>query len=207
MLTYLLQGLTFGFAAAVQPGPFQAYLISHTLRFGWRKSLLLALVPLCSDLPIIALVVLILKGLPDSALLVLRIGGGAFLLLLAYNALRTAISLPPEVEDAERAAPGFLQAVLTNLLNPNVYLYWGFLTGPILITGWKLAPENGIAFLLSFYIIMTLVVVGILMAFGMAGRIHTSVRRGMILVSAAGLAGFGVYQLWMGLQTLFFTAA
>ena len=31
MVVYFLQGLTFGFAAAVQPGPFQTYLISQTV--------------------------------------------------------------------------------------------------------------------------------------------------------------------------------
>jgi threonine/homoserine/homoserine lactone efflux protein len=36
MLLYLLQGITYGFAAAVQPGPLQTYLISQTLRNGWR---------------------------------------------------------------------------------------------------------------------------------------------------------------------------
>jgi hypothetical protein len=32
MATYLILGATYAFAAAVQPGPFQAYLISQPLR-------------------------------------------------------------------------------------------------------------------------------------------------------------------------------
>jgi threonine/homoserine/homoserine lactone efflux protein len=202
MMYFVAQGIAFGFAAAIQPGPFQAYLISHTLRYGWRKSLALALVPLCSDLPIIGLVVLILNGLPDSGILILRLAGGAFLLFLAYNAIRNAKATPANSETGDQSTPGFLQAVLTNLLNPNVYIYWGILTGPILITGWKQAPEIGFLFLASFYIVMTLVVLAILLAFGLAGQILPNVRRALIVVSAFGLAGFGMYQLWIGILAL-----
>jgi threonine/homoserine/homoserine lactone efflux protein len=202
MIAFLLQGITFGFAAAIQPGPFQAFLISHTLQHGWRKSLLLALVPLCSDLPIIALVALILNGLPDTAILLLRLVGGAFLLFLSFNALRNAIALPADSTFPDRPAPGFLQAILTNLLNPNVYLYWGILTGPILITAWKQDPANGFAFLGGFYTVMTLVVLAILMVIGLAGHINPAVRRGLIFISALSLGGFGIYQLWIGILAL-----
>jgi len=34
---YVLQGIGYGFAAAVQPGPFQAYIIAQTLNNGWRS--------------------------------------------------------------------------------------------------------------------------------------------------------------------------
>ena len=35
MLSYLIFGITYAFAAAVQPGPFQTYIISQTLNRGW----------------------------------------------------------------------------------------------------------------------------------------------------------------------------
>jgi threonine/homoserine/homoserine lactone efflux protein len=202
MLIYALQGLTFGFTAAVTPGPFQAYLIAHALRYGWRPSLPLALVPLCSDLPIIALVVLLLNGLPDSIILVLRLVGGAYLLFLAFGAMRTALSLPLAPEESDSAAPGFFKAVLVNFLNPNPYLFWGLITGPILISGWKESPSYGIAMLTSFYIVMTIVVAAILYVVGLAGQFNPKLRRGLILFSAIGLAAFGLYQIWMGAQIL-----
>ena len=46
MLTFLLQGLTLGFAAGAQPGPFQTYLISQTLSQGWRRAWIAAFAPL-----------------------------------------------------------------------------------------------------------------------------------------------------------------
>lgn len=39
MITYLVLGMTYAFAASVQPGPLQAYLVSHALRHGWRRAL------------------------------------------------------------------------------------------------------------------------------------------------------------------------
>ena len=39
MLAYIIQGITYGLAAGVQPGPLQTFAISETLKHGWRKSL------------------------------------------------------------------------------------------------------------------------------------------------------------------------
>jgi threonine/homoserine/homoserine lactone efflux protein len=61
MLIYLIQGVTFGFAAVVQPGPFQTYLMSQALNHGWRRTLPAALAPLISDGPIILLTLLVLS--------------------------------------------------------------------------------------------------------------------------------------------------
>jgi len=58
----VLLGATCAFAAAVQPGPFQTYLISSTLTRGWRRTLPVVLAPLLSDVPVIALVLLVLTS-------------------------------------------------------------------------------------------------------------------------------------------------
>ena len=55
MFPFLLQGLTLGFAAGAQPGPFQTYLITQTLSQGWRRVWIAAFAPLVSDGPIVAL--------------------------------------------------------------------------------------------------------------------------------------------------------
>jgi len=48
--------VVYGFAAAVQPGPFLAFLISLALSCGWRRALPGVLAPLLSDGLIIVLV-------------------------------------------------------------------------------------------------------------------------------------------------------
>ena len=64
MWTFLLQGIGYGFAAAVQPGPFQTYIITQTLSRGWKRTLPAAFAPLVSDGPIILLCILVLSQVP-----------------------------------------------------------------------------------------------------------------------------------------------
>ena len=88
MTRYLIFGFTFAFAAAVQPGPFQAFLVSQTMTAGWRRTAVAAFAPLLSDGPIIVLVLLVLSQVPPGFVQILQIGGGLFLLFLASRALR-----------------------------------------------------------------------------------------------------------------------
>jgi len=201
MLSYILQGITYGFAAAVQPGPLQTYIILQALKNGWRRSMVYALVPLLSDLPIIALVVTILALLPAGWVIVLRVAGGAFLIYLAIGALRTALQPPKEAAPADGSPRrGLLQAVLINLLNPNPYLFWSLVTGPILLTGWKESPWYAIAMLAVFYSVMIVVNAAIIRVVSIAHEFSPRLRQGLMIASALGLGIFGAYQLWMGIM-------
>jgi len=88
MWPYLVFGSSYAFAAAVQPGQFQAYLISRTIANGWRSTLPAVLAPLLSDVPVVTLVLLVLTQVPPLLVHVLRLLGGVFLLYLAGEALR-----------------------------------------------------------------------------------------------------------------------
>jgi threonine/homoserine/homoserine lactone efflux protein len=204
MISYILQGIVFGFAAAVQPGPMQAYIILQTLKHGWQRTLVLAIVPLLSDLPIILLVVVILKAIPSAWVIGLRFIGGAFLLFLALNAVRTIRALRDETELSKGSQPrGLPQAVLINLLNPNPYLFWGLVSGPILIEGWKQNPAFGIAFVAAFYAVLVPFNGVIILVVSSARMLSPNLRKALLILSAAGLAVFGVYQLWIGARVLF----
>jgi threonine/homoserine/homoserine lactone efflux protein len=200
MLGYILQGITYGFAAAVQPGPLQAYIILQALKNGWRRTIVYALVPLLSDLPIIALVVTVLALAPLVWVSVLRLADGGFLLYLAFNAFRSAWK-PPQEADAPQTpeARGLFQAVLINLLNPNPYLFWSLITGPILVAGWKESPANAVGMLAGFYVTMIIINAVLILIVSVAHRWNPRLRQALLFLSAAGLAVFGVYQLWMGI--------
>jgi threonine/homoserine/homoserine lactone efflux protein len=196
---YLLQGITFGLAAAIQPGPFQTYVITQTVQNGHRRALPLVFVPLCTNLPIVALVVLVLQRLPDAGIILLRLVGGAYMLVLAHGFLRSALRPTPADTTAKTLVfASFWQAMMVSLLNPNPYLFWGLVTGPILISGWRLSPVNAVALLAGFYLAMMLVTVAIVLAFGLVGRWNPVVRRLLIGSSAIGLAAFGAYQMIAG---------
>lgn|GEM_PF-135120 len=203
MLTYLLFGATYGFACAVQPGPFQTFLISRTMSKGWKSTLPAALAPLISDGPIIALTLVVLSRLPTAGLTGLRLAGGVFLLYLALGAYKTW----RRYEEKEIAVGGstrqsLLSAALVNLLNPNPYLGWSLVMGPMLRQGWHEAPVNGIVMINSFYLIMIASLAGIILLFGAARHLGSRVCRALVGASAIALGGFGVFQLCSGFRSM-----
>lgn len=209
-LVYLLQGAGFGLAAAAQPGPFMAYLISQTLAHGWRRTLPAALAPLISDGPIIALMLLVLTRLPDSFRVALYLAGGAFILYLARGAYRNWRHYPVVLRSAQDAdllsEPGarrsVLHAALMNMLGPGPYLFWSLVTGPVLIQGWREGPPNALAFLAGFYGVMVSCLAGIIVVTGTAAHLGPKVNRALLGASALALALFGCVQLWRGFSLL-----
>ncbi len=203
MFFYLAQGLTLGFAAAIQPGPFQTYLITRSLENGWRRTLLAALAPLLSDGPIIALVLLVISQVPPWFQGGLSLAGGVFVLYLAWGAYRSwQANSPSGVETGRGRTRSLFRAALTNALSPGPYLFWSLVTGPIFLQGWLESPVNGLGFLLGFYAAMIGLNAVIIVLFGLTGQIGDRVRRAMLGISVVALAGFGLYQLWRGVSAL-----
>jgi threonine/homoserine/homoserine lactone efflux protein len=199
MLRYLAFGITYAFAAAVQPGPFQSYLVSQTLSKGWRHTLPAAFAPLLSDGPIIVLVLLVLANMPGGLVQILQIAGGVFLLYLAVGAFRAWQGYDvTKVVPAQASQQTVLKAALVNILNPAPYLGWSLVMGPLLLAGWRETPANGIALLLGFYGTMVISQAGIIMLFAAARNLGPQVSRVLLGVSALALACFGLYELWLG---------
>ena len=200
MWPYILQGIVYGFAAAAQPGPLQTYLISQTLRKGWRRTLPAAFAPLFSDGPIIALSLLILSQIPPWLLRSLYIVGGLFLLYLAYGVYKSWKNFDPDLPDIEtKTQQGIFKAAMINTLNPNPYIFWSLVTGPILVNGWRETPVYGVAFITSFYVTMILGFSALILVFGSARKLGARVNHALLGISAVALFCFGLYQVWMGI--------
>lgn len=200
MLAYIIQGLGYGFSAATQPGPFQTFVISHTLRRGWRRALPVSLAPLISDGPIIALMLLVLSQVPPWLIQVLHTVGGLFVLYLAWGAYQSWRDDNAAPVEATSGQQGILKAAATNALSPGPYIFWGTVTGPILIAGWREMPAHGLGFLLGFYVAMVGTLVGVIVVFGTARQLGSKVNRALLGISAIALATFGLYQLWLGVS-------
>jgi threonine/homoserine/homoserine lactone efflux protein len=199
MLAYLIQGIGYGFAAAVQPGPFQTYLISQTLSKGWRLTLPAALAPLISDGPIIVLALVVLSQVPLWFQRFLYIAGGLFILYLAYSAFVAWRNYDKSgVVTHSSGRQSVVRAAMMVALSPGPYIYWSLVTGPILLAGWREAPANGLGFLVSFYATIVLSLGGIIVMFGTARQLGPKVNRALLGVSAITLVCFGLYQLWLG---------
>jgi len=203
MLAYLISGMTYGFAAAVSPGPLSMYLMSQAVSKGWRKAMPVAFSPLITDGPVAILVLAILSQIPAGFVSYLRILGGVLILYLAYEAWKSYRTFSPEHLPAAETAPNsLLKAVLINWLNPNVYIGWSVILGPIVLSGWHKAPANGVALLAGFYATIVAVMAGMALLFAASKWLSHQVRKNMIGISAVALAGLGLYQLWRGISAL-----
>jgi threonine/homoserine/homoserine lactone efflux protein len=200
MLAYVLQGLGYGFAAAVQPGPFQTYVLSQALNRGARRALPMALAPLLSDAPIITLVLLVLSQMPNWLLRFLYVASGLFILYLAWGAFKAWRAFDTDsILETSPPQRGLLKATLMNVMSPGPYLFWSLVTGPILLEGWREASALGIGFLAGFYTAMIASMVGLILLFGLAKQLGSKVNRILLGISAIALAGFSLYQLWRAL--------
>ncbi len=196
MLGYLLTGAAFSFAAVVQPGPLQAWLLARAAAHGWRRTLPAAFSPLLSDGPIIILSALVLSRVPSWLTLWLRIAGGLFVLYLAEGAFRAWRQYAPKAAtEAGSARQSLFRATLVNFLNPNPWMSWSLVLGPILVKAWRETPAHAAALLAGFYGVMVAGLAGTIVLFGMAKKIGPGLARGLIGVSALLLVFFGLYLL------------
>jgi len=201
MVAFFIQGLLLGFPAAASPGPLQAFFLSETMRVGWRRTLPTALAPLISDLPIILLVLLILTRTPDWLLRIIRIGGGLFLLYLAASYLISFRRRSQDETTLEQPIRlSVFKAALTNLLNPNPYIFWGIVAGPILLSALRQSASFGVSFILGFYgtLIGGFILFITIIATGRryAPRLISS----FSLLAIVALALFGLFQLISGIK-------
>ena len=203
MPDYMTVGIGLAFAAAVQPGPFLAYAISQSLTNGWKRTLPIAFAPILSDIPIVSLVLVILSSVPVGLQRVLQSAGGLFLLYLAWNALKSWRRNEKSPTSAQARVPTVWKAVTVNLLNPNPYLGWSLVMGPLFLMTWQRSPGSGVALLCAFYGTMVITLMGIIFTFGVARNIAPRVSRSLIGISAVALGAFGSVQLWLGVRAMF----
>ena len=203
MIVYLLQGLTLGLSAGASPGPLQFYYLSHAMSNGWRKALPAAAAPLASDIVIAPAVLFLLTRLPALFLNVIQVVGALFILYLAwgaYQAWRKGELLDRQaIAESDAARRGFIKAVGVNFLNPNPYIGWSVITGPIVLRAWAASPGFAVAFVAGFYAAMIALNAALIILFGRAGDLGPKVARTLLGISAIALALLGLYQLVMGI--------
>ncbi|MFZ0454797.1 MAG: LysE family transporter [Ignavibacteriaceae bacterium] len=198
MVSYLIFGITYGFAAAAQPGPLQTYIISQTFTNGWRRTLPASFSPLISDIPIILIVLFLLSHLPFWLIQFLHLAGALFLFYLTYDTYKTWKNLDSNKKTTVQPNQQTLfKAALVNFLNPNPYLGWSLVMGPLFLRGYNEAPLNGIALIISFYSTLVAGIAGIIFLFAFARNLGPKIVKTMLGISVVGLAFFGIYQLWL----------
>ena len=143
---------------------------------------------------------LVLSQLPAWMERVLFIGGGLFVLYLAWGAYRSWRDFQETALEDLSAPPGLLKAALINALSPGPYIFWGTVTGPLLVAGWREDPRYAVGLLAGFYVAMIGTLAVSIVLIGTARRLGSRLNRALLGISAVVLAGFGLYQLWKGLD-------
>jgi threonine/homoserine/homoserine lactone efflux protein len=90
-LKFMGIGAVLGLTSCISPGPLLVLVISETLSHGKKNGIRIALTPLISDLPIIITSMIILSLFTQSltAIGIISLCGGCFLIFLGIDALKT----------------------------------------------------------------------------------------------------------------------
>jgi threonine/homoserine/homoserine lactone efflux protein len=196
---YLLQGATLALPATLMPGPFQAFLVSCTLRNGWKRTLPIALVPLATDGPVIVLVLYVLTKIPPWSLNTLHVAGGFVILYLAWTIFKATKSKNLDFEPSQKETRRtFLGAVAMNIVNPNPYIFWSVVAGPILLEGWHRSMGSAIGFITGFYGTFVMCLSAFIVMIGTLGSVNPKASRLLSRISFWALLTFGFYEIMSG---------
>ena len=202
MNSLLMSGMLLGLSAGLSPGPMLTLVVSQTLRHGIREGVKVAFAPLLTDTPIVIACLLFLSVFSDMtpALGVISMFGGIYLFYLGISGLR----FKGESLEEEDADPKSLKrGLVVNFLNPNPYMFWVSIGGPLVLKASSTSLVSAAVFILPFY--MLLVGSKIVMAI-VSGRSRNLLRNHhyKIIIRILGLVliGFGVMFLKDGVNYL-----
>jgi len=148
---FLSAGITLGLSAGFSPGPLSTLVISHSLRYGTREGIKVAMAPFITDVPIVLLSVFVMAQLHDSktAFGIISMIGAAVLFYLAYESFRVdKVSVETDAADSRSV----LKGSLVNFLSPNPYLFWLTIGGPKVVEAWMDSAVAAVEFLVGFYV-------------------------------------------------------
>ncbi len=203
MIVIFLHALSLATLPLLSFGPFKIFVLSQALQIGVKRSLPLALTPLVADIPVILLVWLVLRQLPQQAIHWLQISGGLFFFYLAYVLFGHMRQMQLSTEAVARAPNRtFWQAIVAIWISPQVYLNWTAVGVPALLTYSAQSAWHGAAFLLFFYLLWIGGLSLQIVVFGQAGKISGQLNSYLATVGSLLLIGFGIYQIWLGIMGL-----
>ena len=152
-LSFLTSGVLFGLVAGLAPGPLLTLVISETLRHSRKEGIIVASVPVVTDLPIVLASILVLAQLSKSNLIlgIISLLGALFILYLAYESISVkGIDLNlPHVE-----AQSFRKGIITNFLNPHPYVFWMTVGAPIILKAYKVNLLSAVLYVGGFYVFL-----------------------------------------------------
>ena len=154
-ISFLGIGLILGIAWGFTPGPLFTLVISETLKYGPKEGMKVGIAPLLTDVPVIFLsfsVVLALSNINFLLGLISLFGS----LVMVYYGYET-ISIKNIKVDLQNAKPQSIRkGVITNYLNPHMYVSHFVVTGPIIVKALKINILSPVLFVAGFMLTLVL---------------------------------------------------
>lgn len=187
VLSLSVAGVALGVIEGIKPGPLLTMVIRETLSGGLRAGVWTAAAPIFTDGPLIIVSLLAASWISTrpSILIVISILGAAYLLKMGLE----CFSIEPPSSDLVEVdvSDSFKRGVLTNLLNPNVYIFWFLIGGPLMASVADEEPLAPVAYAVTFLVSIIIVKSIIALAFDRT-RGNLSRRSYSIMLSLCGVA-------------------
>ena len=194
ILGLAIAGTTLGLVEGIKPGPLLTMVIRETLSGGLRAGLWTAAAPIFTDGPLVIFSLFAAAWIATnpSALLVITLAGAVFLAQMGYECF--GLEPPNMNEDAPPPTGSFLRGVITNLLNPNVYIFWFLIGGPLMASAADEEILAPIAYAITFLVTIMLTKATIAYAIHRAsGNISATVYRRLLSICGIVMIGFSIY--------------
>ena len=203
VLGLALAGITLGVVEGVKPGPLLTTVIKETLTNGFRGGIRAASAPFFTDGPLILFSIFMAGYIADQPLLFCGIAvlGAIFLTRMGMECFNPEI---PVIDATDiDLTQSLKKGILTNLLNPNAYIFWLLIGGPLMATAADSEPIAPFAYAISFLVSIVLVKITIAYFFSKA-QVNLSSDRYLSTLKICGLAMFifagsflyKAYDLW-----------
>ena len=194
ILGLAIAGATLGIVEGIKPGPLLTMVIRETLSGGLRAGLWTAAAPIFTDGPLVIFSLFAAAWIATnpSALLVITLAGAIFLAQMGYECF--GLEPPNMDEDAPPPTGSFLRGIITNLLNPNVYVFWFLIGGPLMASAADEEILAPIAYAITFLVTIMLTKATIAYAIHRAsGNISATVYRRLLAICGIVMIGFSLY--------------
>jgi|TARA_B110000263_G_scaffold24917_1_gene19095 threonine/homoserine/homoserine lactone efflux protein len=182
-----IAGITLGIIEGIKPGPLLTIVIRETLSGGFKAGIRAASAPIFTDGPLIILSIFVAGWIATQPLIFCGISlvGAIFLTRMGLECFSPEI---PDIDsDKIDISRSFKRGIITNLLNPSVYVFWFLVGGPIMATAADTEPLAPVAYAISFLVSIVSVKITIAYFFSKA-QVNLSSSNYQLVLRICGIA-------------------